>query len=94
MKGRFLKNDRFVMRKFGDEAILVPLQISPSKAGDLYSLNSLGVELWDILEGKTFDELCDYVMSNYEIEEEKARRDVELFLQDLKSTGCISVEDE
>jgi hypothetical protein len=62
--------------------------------GDLasiYSLNELGSFLWRHLKPpRTLDELVRLVVDEYEVADEIARRDVQVFLDTIKASGLIN----
>lgn len=89
---RYRRNDRFLMRRFGEEGLLVPLAVEPVEAGNLFSLNPLGIEIWEHLEGRTFGELCAWIGERYDAAPETIAADLELFLQQLLACGCLAQE--
>lgn len=80
----------FVLRKVSDENVVVAVGSASSLLNGIIKLNSSGVLLWNrLLDGAGKEELADCLMQNYGIEEERAVRDVEAFLQPLIHVGCI-----
>ena len=56
----------------------------------VYTFNSLGTELWALLESsQTEKQLVTWVTANYEVTAEQAREDVLAFLDDLYQVGLI-----
>ncbi len=56
----------------------------------ILSLNSTGAFIWSILEkGATKDELKDRLVSEYDIPEEKALSDLDIFLKRLEDYGVV-----
>jgi hypothetical protein len=57
----------------------------------LYTLNATGQLLWEqILQGRTADELAERLCEEFGVGGDTARKDVRLFLNQLKRKGIIS----
>jgi len=59
--------------------------------GAYYGLDEVGVIIWDALEKgpQTVDSLCDVVISEYDIDKETVKSDVEVLLKDLISERLV-----
>ena len=57
--------------------------------GRMLSLNELGMEIWQQCEGRTEAEIVAWLLAEFEVTEEVARRDVAAFLADLAGKGFI-----
>lgn len=61
--------------------------------GAYYGLNDVGVLVWDNLEKgpQTLDSLCNAVISEYEVDPETCKSDIDTLLKDLISEKLVEV---
>ena len=61
--------------------------------GSYYGLDEVGVLVWDTLEKgpKTIEDLCEVVVSEYAIEKEECKADIDVLLKDLVSERLVEV---
>jgi hypothetical protein len=77
-----------VMREIVGETFLVPIHGHIADLQELFVLNEVGRYLWDRLDGmSSVDELIAAVFSEFNVEEQEARRDTLMFLEDLMRAG-------
>ena len=90
-KGNTMKiNKELVKREIAGDTILVPVGKTVYDSNGLFILNELGAFLWDRLpEAETEEELVQAVLAEYEVTEEVARKDLELFLKKLRDMGIL-----
>ncbi|HRZ97926.1 MAG TPA: PqqD family protein [Paludibacter sp.] len=75
---------RFVVREIGDELILVPLTGNVAKMNEMFTMNETGKFIWEnITETTTVEELEQAVTNEFSIDPDTARKDIELFLNQL-----------
>lgn len=80
----------FVLRKIAGDNILVPVGKTALDFNGLITLNEIGVFLWEKLQQDvTVDELAEYVLAEYEVDEETAREDILEFVDSLKEAGIL-----
>lgn len=60
--------------------------------GSMLSLNEFGIELWELCEGRTVDELVTSLMPEFDVEENVMRTDILDFLEVLSQKGFIRYE--
>lgn len=60
--------------------------------GSMLSINEFGLELWELCDGKTVDELIMILLPEFDIEEELLRSDIKEFLDSLTTKGFIRYE--
>lgn len=61
-----------------------------SDEGEVTVLNEVGTRVWDLVDGKrTVGQIIDLIASEYAIDQETARRDVEEFLKQLVDAKAI-----
>lgn len=89
MNERYYKNERYVMRKFGQEGLMIPLRVEPKDMKKMFSLNPLACQIWESLEGKSFQQLKEQIINNFEVDEKTASTDLSSFLEMLLNDGFI-----
>ncbi len=79
------RNNAVLWRELAGEAVLLdPLE------GCSYNLNQVGTFVWKLLDGNTsMDEIVTALCTQYEVEPEHARIDLEQLLSDLRSHHLI-----
>ena len=80
----------YVLRKIVDVFVILGTDKDTYVPDQVMSLNDTGALLWDILKDETTEEtLVDCLMKEYQVSEETAVRDVEIFLTQLRDNGLI-----
>jgi hypothetical protein len=82
---RFRRDSRWPFQEIeGKIVILVPAR------REVHQLDEVGTFVWKRLEeARTLDEVVGAVCEEFEVEEERARRDVEEFLGSLEEKGLL-----
>ena len=60
--------------------------------GEMHTLNILGTEVWKLCEGRTMDEIVSELKDSFEVEPAVLKKDVSLFLINLKEIGLVYEE--
>lgn len=60
--------------------------------GAMLSINEFGLELWELCDGKTIDELVIVLLNEYDVDEELLRTDIRDFLESLTTKGFLRYE--
>ena len=83
--------DTFVLQQIDDENIVVPIGPDAERLHGIIKLNEAGVLLWNILSEKNVgvDQLVNELIKEYQIDSSVAKKDVDLFLDEMKELGCI-----
>jgi hypothetical protein len=78
-----------VQREVAGEVFLVPIRGHLADLQELFVLNETGSWIWERLDarGCAFDELVQGLILEFEVDEETARRDVEIFARQLVEWG-------
>ncbi len=77
---------KFVTREVGNELIIVPLSGNVAQMNELFTLNETGKFIWECLDEKnTFDDIVALLTEEFDIDENTARTDVELFLKKIEN---------
>lgn len=78
----------YVAREIAGEYIAVP--VDSSCGTNIIILNSVSKFLWDELKTeKTFDELLNAMLSNYDVSKEEAEQDLKEFLMQIIENGLF-----
>lgn len=76
---------RVAWQLVGDEAVLIDLD-----RGRALGLNATGSFLWPRLGRRSESELAEDLAAAFDVELESARRDVTLFLVDMRRRGLLA----
>lgn len=60
--------------------------------GSMLSVNELGLEVWQLCDGRTVGEMVAALLCEFDVEEEVLRDDVLNFLDSLQQKGFIRYE--
>lgn len=84
------RNPNFLLRNVADTLVVVPVGKATADFPGMITLNGTGAYIWELLEQEqTVETLAAAVVDQYEVEETKARADVEAFVNRLIPTGAI-----
>lgn len=84
LKTIYLKKTDFVVREIGNELILVPLVGNVAKMNEMFTMNETGKFIWEsINESSTIEDLQNAIIAEFSIDPETARKDIELFLNQV-----------
>lgn len=79
----------YVAREIAGEFIAVP--VDNSVGSNIIVLNEVSKFLWDELKTeKTFDELLNAMLGNYDVSKEEAESDLKDFLMQLVENGLLN----
>lgn len=80
----------FMLRKVADKNVVVPIGHASVDFNGIINLNDTGAFLWSILsQGCTYDELVSSVLSEYDVNEDIAKRDIDAFLKTARDADVI-----
>ena len=84
------RKEGFVLRRFGETVLLVPVGPRVGELNGLVSLNRTGAHVWEALDGtRTVEEIAAGVVEKFEVDAERARRDVAEFCESLIEMGAV-----
>ena len=87
---QFVRSDNVVSRVIAGETLIVPVRRGVADLASLFSINSVGSTIWQALEKpRTVDELVTAVADAYDVPQEKAREDLQVFLNEAQAAGII-----
>ena len=86
------RSDCFFMRRVGDTYFLQSQDAMEKREKKIVFLNETSAFLWNSLERcDTVEDLEQLLFDNYEVEKDKAKKDVSGFLSFLSENGCIDL---
>ena len=78
----------FVVRSVGGESVVVPVGAMSKTFHGMINLNETGAFLWNFYtEEHSVDEGVAALLSEYDVQEEIARNDVETFVKTISENG-------
>lgn len=83
------KNDAVVSRKIADELFLVPVKGSLADMQRIFTLNPVAEYIWQELDKKDLNEICNGIVSRFEVGREQAERDIREFITELIEADLI-----
>ncbi len=87
---RYEKDPSVVYREIAGEAILVPIRGTASDMQSVYTLDSVGADIWNLIDGeRSVGDILGVLVGEYEVEEEVLARDLDEFIGQLASVGAI-----
>lgn len=72
-------------RQLGDDCVMLDLA-----SGTYFGLDPVGARVWQLLEGgKSFEEVCEALVEEYEASPEAIRGDVSRLIDELAANGLV-----
>lgn len=84
-------SESFVIREIAGTYVIVPTEQEAQKFQGLISVNEVGALLWSYLQqgDTTIKKLTEHVCREYDVDEERARDDVEKFVRILRERNML-----
>lgn len=87
---RHVRASAVVSREIAGESLAVPIRHGVGDLDSVYTFNELGARLWLLLDqGRTSEELAEWVRANYEVTAEQAFADVARFIAELREERLV-----
>ena len=87
---RYEKDPTVVYREIAGEAILVPIRRNVADMESVYTLDSVGADIWNLIDGdRTLPDILDTLLGEYDVEADVLSRDLDEFIEQLESVGAI-----
>lgn len=81
-----------MLQKVGGQDLLVPLGAKVMDMNSLITLNATGRRVWELLaEDHSLEYLVAEVVEQFDVDRERARADVQAFLDDLGRLGLLEM---
>jgi hypothetical protein len=82
----------YLLRTIADTNIVVPVSERVIEFKGMITLNDVSANLWRFLEEeREYDEIVDFMVSEYEIDRETAGKDLDVLLAHMESSGVLEV---
>lgn len=80
----------FMLRDIAGQAVVVPLGSRVVEFNGIMTLSESGALLWRKLENDaSFEEMVDLLITEYDIDRETASKDIENFLESMRSKNIL-----
>lgn len=84
-----IKED-FILRKVADSYVVVPVNNMSLDFNGIINLNETGAFLFELLQnGADREELISKLIDKYEVTEQKAEKDIDLFIEKVKGADIL-----
>ena len=81
---RLRQSERTASRVIDGKAIVITID-----SDQLHVLNAVGTRVWELLDGRSLDAIVDQIVREFEVDAERARLDVERFVEQLLAIGAL-----
>jgi hypothetical protein len=86
------RSEDFLLQKVWGQDLLVPLGAKVMDMNSLITLNATGRRVWELLaEDHSLEYLVAEVVEQFDVDRERARADVQAFLDDLGRLGLLEM---
>ena len=90
MARRYVKDPSIVYREIAGEAILVPIRRNVADMESVYTLDSVGADIWELIDGdRTLSEILDLLLGAYDVDVAVLSKDLDEFFGQLEAIGAI-----
>jgi hypothetical protein len=87
---RYEKDPSVVYREIAGEAILVPIRRNVADMQSIYTLDSVGADIWKLIDGeRTLADIREALLDEYDVEGDALSQDLDEFIEQLVSVGAI-----
>jgi hypothetical protein len=85
------RKDDFILQNVGGENLLVPIGAQVMDMNGIITLNDTAVCVWELLaRERSLDELAAKVAERFDVIPERARADVQTFLDEIAKLGMMA----
>ncbi len=86
----YARNEAFVFRMIGAEAILVPIYGQVADMESIYTLTEVGARIWELVDGRrTLVEVRDTLLQEYDAPAADVEADLVEFVRNLVSLEAL-----
>lgn len=87
---RYRRNEEFILRKIGDDTLLVPLRQDAPDRTRVFVLNELGARLWQDLEkSPNLETASRQIAAEYDAPPQRIMEDAASFAAQLEEIGAL-----
>lgn len=91
-KEALVRSQSVVARVVAGETLIVPVRAKVGDLASIYSFNQTGTLIWKLLETpKSVAELATALAQEYEVEPDRAERDVADFVGEMRAVGLVEI---
>ena len=93
LQKKYTKDPNIVFRKVVDECILVPVKQKADELDSIFTLNTVGSRIWELIDGeKSITDIKEILINEYEVTNEEAEADLKEFIEKLEQIGAVRAE--
>ena len=82
--------DGFVVRDIMGQCVVVATGEASESFSGMIKLNDTGKVIWEgVASGKSEDEIVDFIVNEYDVEEDHAKTSIKKFIDEMKDKGFI-----
>ena len=82
--------DGFVVRDIMGQCVVVATGEASEDFSGMIKLNDTGKDIWQgVADGKSEEEIVDFIVKEYDVDEDHAKTSVEKFIGNMKDKGFI-----
>ena len=82
--------DGFVVREIMGQCVVVATGEASETFQGMIKLNDTGKDIWEgVANGKSEEEIVDYIVSEYDVDKNRATNSVQKFIAEMKDKGFI-----
>ncbi|MCL2717728.1 MAG: PqqD family protein [Lachnospiraceae bacterium] len=83
----------YLLRTIADTNIVVPVSERVIEFKGMITLNDVSADIWRFLETeREFEEVVTYMIAEYSIDKEVAKRDLKVLLSQMKENGILEYD--
>jgi hypothetical protein len=86
---RYKKKNTIVSREIAGEYFLVPIRGRLADMQKIFTLNPVAEYIWQELDNKNLNDICNGVVSAFEVGKEQAESDIKEFISELLESDLI-----
>ncbi len=81
---------RYVTRRIAGETIVVPIRAEAAQLDSVYVFNEVGARIWELIEaGRSESAVVASLAAEFEVDAERARADLQAFVEVLREAGLV-----
>lgn len=86
----YKRSPRIVARRIEDENLLVPIEAGVGETDAIYTLNAVGADIWQRLDGKkNLKQIVDILLKRYAVDRREIEHDLKKFIRTLEAMKAI-----